>query len=134
MRRQALRISGPPARCIAPSTPPPPRRVELAAFTMAVTSSFVMSPTRMTTRPERNRCSSINSLNLFAIARLGPDFIKHVLSTQCLCHTFRLVFCKWMFRVNARNLKHTIVNHYDSERTQSYSGRDLNFVHVVNAK
>src|SRR5260221_67750 len=35
MRRHSARISGPPARWIAPSTPPPPRRLELAAFLRA---------------------------------------------------------------------------------------------------
>ncbi|MDF2575294.1 MAG: hypothetical protein K0S05_2206, partial [Agromyces sp.] len=33
--RHSSRIAGPPARWIAPSTPPPPRRLEFAAFTMA---------------------------------------------------------------------------------------------------
>lgn len=37
-------IVGPPARCIAPSTPPPPRRPLLAAFPIASVDSFVMSP------------------------------------------------------------------------------------------
>src|SRR5690606_21687209 len=37
---------GPAARWIAPSTPPPPSRVELAALTMASMSSVVMSACR----------------------------------------------------------------------------------------
>src|SRR5881296_2057214 len=42
--RHSARISGPPARWMAPSTPPPPSSDELAAFTMASTSCVVMSP------------------------------------------------------------------------------------------
>src|SRR5436190_18774373 len=42
--RHAARISGPPARWMAPSTPPPPSSDELAAFTMASTACVVMSP------------------------------------------------------------------------------------------
>src|SRR5262249_918929 len=41
---QAARSSGPAARWIAPSTPPPPSSVRLAALTIASTSSQVMSP------------------------------------------------------------------------------------------
>ena len=41
---QAARSSGPAARWIAPSTPPPPSSDELAAFTTASTRSLVMSP------------------------------------------------------------------------------------------
>src|SRR5687768_18232252 len=37
------RICGPPIRWIAPSTPPPPSSVELAALTIAITSCAVMS-------------------------------------------------------------------------------------------
>ena len=42
-RRHSRRRSGPAARWIAPSTPPPPRREVLAAFTMLDTESVVMS-------------------------------------------------------------------------------------------
>lgn len=41
--RQAWTNSGPAARWIAPSTPPPPSNDELAAFTIASTFSVVMS-------------------------------------------------------------------------------------------
>src|SRR5690606_1136606 len=41
---QASRIAPPPARCIAPSTPPPPKREVFAALTIASTLIFVMSP------------------------------------------------------------------------------------------
>src|SRR6185295_14021998 len=42
--RHSSRIPGPPARWMAPSTPPPPRSPGLAALTMASASSRVMSP------------------------------------------------------------------------------------------
>src|SRR4051794_19442724 len=42
--RHCSRISGPPARWIVPSTPPPPSRLELAALTIASTACSVMSP------------------------------------------------------------------------------------------
>src|SRR3954451_4507306 len=41
----AARISGPPTRWMAPSTPPPPSNEELAALTIASASTSVMSPT-----------------------------------------------------------------------------------------
>ena len=41
---QARKSSGPAARWMAPSTPPPPRREQFAALTIASTSSFVISP------------------------------------------------------------------------------------------
>src|SRR5512140_1968151 len=51
--RHSSRINGPPARWIAPSTPPPPRSVEFAAFTIASTLWRVMSPrTSSITFPE----------------------------------------------------------------------------------
>ena len=48
--RQARPISGPPARWIAPSTPEPPSRLELAAFTTASTCWAVMSPSTTSNR------------------------------------------------------------------------------------
>src|SRR3954464_11161507 len=42
--RHCSRISGPPARWIAPSTPPPPSRLELAALTIASTACSLISP------------------------------------------------------------------------------------------
>jgi hypothetical protein len=44
--------SGPAARWIAPSTPPPPSRLEFAALTIASTSSFVMSPRTIAMRDQ----------------------------------------------------------------------------------
>src|SRR5258708_2953097 len=65
IRRQSSRMAGPPVRWMAPSTPPPPIRLELAALTMASTPSRVMSPrtsstrvrpkTRVVTGPARTR-------------------------------------------------------------------------------
>src|SRR5262249_417159 len=45
----SARSSGPAARWIAPSTPPPPSSDSFAALTMASTSSVVMSATRIST-------------------------------------------------------------------------------------
>jgi len=42
----SARNCGPAARWIAPSTPPPPSKVRLAALTMASSASVVMSPTQ----------------------------------------------------------------------------------------
>src|SRR6478672_4312268 len=50
--RQASSSSGPAARWIAPSTPPPPSRLELAALTIAsAPASVVMSPWCSVMRP-----------------------------------------------------------------------------------
>src|SRR5262245_61360711 len=49
--RHAAKSSGPAARWIAPSTPPPPRRVVFAALTIASTSCLVMSPSTSSIRP-----------------------------------------------------------------------------------
>src|SRR5262245_53050981 len=49
MRHSATR-SGPAARWIAPSTPPPPSRLVFAALTIASTSSVVMSATQISSR------------------------------------------------------------------------------------
>src|ERR1044072_3645698 len=51
--RHSSSIEGPPAGWMAPSTPPPPSSVELAALTTASTASRVMSPTPTRTRPSR---------------------------------------------------------------------------------
>src|SRR5207249_10005149 len=54
--RHAARISGPPARWMAPSTPPPPSSVVLAAFTIASVACAVMSPrTSSTVAPAHSR-------------------------------------------------------------------------------
>src|SRR2546421_6460385 len=54
--RLACTNSGPAARWIAPSTPPPPERALLAAFTITSTASFVMSPS---TTDRRSRISHL---------------------------------------------------------------------------
>ena len=48
--RQAASNAGPAARWIAPSTPPPPRSDEFAAFTIASTISCVISPRTTSSR------------------------------------------------------------------------------------
>src|SRR5882672_1377801 len=48
--RHSARSSGPAARWMAPSTPPPPNRLSLAALTMASTSRRVMSPSTTSMR------------------------------------------------------------------------------------
>src|SRR5579864_211141 len=48
--RHSASSSGPAARWIAPSTPPPPSKVPLAALTMASTASVVMSATQISNR------------------------------------------------------------------------------------
>src|SRR3989449_9374976 len=54
--RHSARISGPPARWMAPSTPPPPSSVVLAAFTIASVACVVMSPrTSPTAAPAQSR-------------------------------------------------------------------------------
>src|SRR5579862_8794416 len=45
--RHSASRSGPAARWIAPSTPPPPSKLRLAALTMASTASIVMSATQI---------------------------------------------------------------------------------------
>src|SRR3974377_1433456 len=55
-------MAGPPARWIAPSTPPPPMSDELAAFTMASHASRVMSPGPLITRDRsgaKKTCSGL---------------------------------------------------------------------------
>src|ERR1019366_5601842 len=49
-RRHSLRSSGPAARWIAPSTPPPPSSEQFAALTMASTARVVMSVLRIAIR------------------------------------------------------------------------------------
>src|SRR5580693_5730343 len=48
--RHSASSSGPAARWIAPSTPPPPSKLRLAALTMASTASVVMSATQISRR------------------------------------------------------------------------------------
>src|ERR1043165_521593 len=54
LRTQSSSTAGPPARWIAPSTPPPPRIRLLAALTTASTSWVVMSPRTTVTSIERS--------------------------------------------------------------------------------
>ena len=50
-RRHSSRMAGPPARWMAPSTPPPPSSDSLAAFTIASTTCSVMSPRTISMPP-----------------------------------------------------------------------------------
>src|SRR5215210_7221375 len=50
--RHSASNSGPAARWMAPSTPPPPSKLSFAALTMASTSSVVMSATTISSRAE----------------------------------------------------------------------------------
>ena len=56
MRRHSSRMAGPPARWMAPSTPPPPSRPELAALTIASVVSRVMSP-----RTSSSACAEVRA-------------------------------------------------------------------------
>src|SRR5450830_890189 len=65
----AERMVGPPARWMAPSTPPPPKREPFAAFTMASTFWRVISPEMARTVPSRKLC--IENARAFGCARAG---------------------------------------------------------------
>ena len=82
--RHSARISGPPRRWIAPSTPPPPSSEELAALTMASTRCWVMSPrtsviSTMTSAYASGPCGvglrrrTLRSLRQTAFAAWWPD-------------------------------------------------------------
>src|SRR6516164_2364417 len=49
IRSSSRMISGPPARWMAPSTPPPPASAEFAALTIASAATRVISPSRKAT-------------------------------------------------------------------------------------
>src|SRR5579883_2959099 len=68
--RHSSMMLGPPARWMAPSTPPPPASAELAALTMASASTLVMSP-----------CSkaSVTPLIVYVVINTSPKFISYTL-------------------------------------------------------
>src|SRR5580693_1579427 len=68
--RHSASNSGPAARWIAPSTPPPPSKDWLAALTMASTASVVMSATQISRRAAPTS----------AMSRAGASGIKGSLS------------------------------------------------------
>src|SRR5438067_9395636 len=70
-RRHSASSSGPAARWIAPSTPPPPSRLEFAAFTIASTDCSVMSPRTASICTRRRVGSRIYSTRL---QTRWPDF------------------------------------------------------------
>src|SRR5215216_1203176 len=98
---------------MAPSTPPPPSRVEFAALTIAVTSWRVISPTTTKTRPPRN-----DSLFASLTAWLSSDFFEHVVTTQRFRDSFGLVLGQRVVRLGARNLENAIVEHHNSQRAE----------------
>src|SRR5450759_3334479 len=55
--RSSAMISGPPARWIAPSTPPPPASAAFAALPIASAAIAVLSPSTRTSSPAPNWCS-----------------------------------------------------------------------------
>src|SRR6185369_1391891 len=112
---------------MAPSTPPPPSRVEFAALTIAVTSWRVISPTTSKTRPPRNSICSLT-------AWLSSNFVEHVLTSQRFGDSFGLVFGQGMVSIGARNLENAVVNHYHSKRAERHTRTDDDLIHVVNAK
>src|SRR6185369_12304597 len=115
---------------MAPSTPPPPSSDELAAFTIAVVGSCVMSPITTTTRPSKKN----SGILLVFTTRFGVDFVKHVLTTKCFGNAFGGVFVQRMIRIRARDLKHAVVQHHDTERAECNAGRHEDLVHVMDAK
>src|SRR5215213_10447109 len=114
---------------MAPSTPPPPSRLEFAALTIAVTSWRVISPSTIRTRPSRND-SKFGSLT----ARLSSDFVKHVLTSQGVRDSFGFVLGQGVLRIGARNLEDTVVEHHNSQRAECDAGKDDDLIHVVNAE
>src|SRR3954466_13722362 len=75
--RHSARSSGPAARWIAPSTPPPPRSELLAALTMASTRWWVISP-RMIARRSSGPEETLASDPLRGLEHLeeGVDYLR----------------------------------------------------------
>src|SRR4026209_1040012 len=111
---------------MAPSTPPPPSRVEFAALTIAVTSWRVMPPITTRTRPPRKDSS--------LTAWLSFDVVEHVLASQCVRDSLGLVLGQRVVRVGARNLENAVVEHHDAERAHCHTRIDNDLIHVVNAE
>src|SRR3954469_11170539 len=70
--------SGPAARWIAPSTPPPPRSDVLAALTMASTPSVVMSATMTSSRalPIRRAANAASGRGVDRDALVGKELLQ----------------------------------------------------------
>src|SRR5579884_2811165 len=74
--RHSSMMLGPPARWMAPSTPPPPASAELAALTMASASTFVISPC----------CKArVIPLMVYVVINTSPKFISYTLK-KALAH------------------------------------------------
>src|SRR5215207_952604 len=86
--RVASRRRGPAARWMAPSTPPPPRRDELAALTMASTGRVVMSAWIISTRAVMG--------DFQATKRLQPDgsFVDEVAAAHLDLARVEWVMCE----------------------------------------
>src|SRR3954447_1432318 len=77
--RHCSRSTGPPAWWIAPSTPPPPSRLEFAALTIASTACSVMSPRTASITNEKLAVGSQQvrgALAAEADERLGDDRVE----------------------------------------------------------
>src|ERR1700759_3996280 len=85
------RMALPPARCIAPSTPPPPNNDVLAAFTMASTCILVISPEINSIRLSGMIFKQAQGLSVFYLfSYLCPrkQWVKrHYLNTKYLPNT-----------------------------------------------
>src|SRR5437867_91047 len=68
--RHSAMMLGPPARWMAPSTPPPPARAELAALTMASVCTLVMSPCKRARVTPLMVCVDMNIFPQFMIIGL----------------------------------------------------------------
>src|ERR1035437_1964233 len=75
--RHSASSSGPAARWMAPSTPPPPSSERLAALTIAPTSSVVMSATRIS-----SRVSPISALSNGGAAAFMADSLSRPLGAD----------------------------------------------------
>src|SRR6185369_15904987 len=111
---------------MAPSTPPPPSRVEFAALTIAVTSWRVISPTTTSTRPPRNDSNSVS-----LTAWLSSNFVEHVLTSQRFRDAFGFMFGQRVIRIRAGNFEDAVVEHHHAERAEGDAGTDDDLVHVV---
>src|SRR5687768_18190553 len=78
-----------------------------------------MSPTTTTTRPSKNDCD----ISLVT-AWFRSDFVKHILATQRFGYAFGSVLTERMIRVCARDLKHALIQHHDTERSERHARRE----------
>src|SRR5579862_2512788 len=84
--RHSASRSGPAARWIAPSTPPPPRRLRLAALTMASTASVVMSATQISSRAAPTSAMSSAGASGIRASLSRPFGLRFGLQIHCALH------------------------------------------------